>query len=1442
MAAAGDNILRDPIPNGIFDQAYRIRAFVTVPDFAGWKPEDKIHIFGLELGDEDQPIAELPGIYLKAGRLYGTHALTAGIEMLASTRYCVETSIVINGIDGTVDQTVKVAGVEVGAVFNATPAYLDPPTAALAGVSPSTNSSIIVLLGSPVWNTQPIGCGEAEEAPTDPIYPGENGYPFLPGDDFFGEPYWPPDTTPIGQGEPGYPYLPEDPRYGDLYYPPPPEGSGSAGTIAVQIEKPADGTVLSNPELLIEIDTLELSAGGGVPLVEIWVDTHRVGEAFGDPPIFFWEWFGAKPGPHQLRAVAKSTSGARVYSSPVTVYVPDISQPDIVFLSPPVGEPLSGVVEVAVDADDDVEVAEVEFFVDGYSLGTVTRSPFRVTLDLDDLATDEHELRAIARDTSGNEAEATRLIDTGQLELVEWDYPTMSALAPPVTIEIDFENDPFIAPLSTAMLGSQPWAYLPMTEEFPEESVFTEDITGLIHTGRLFGTWEAADGGGFKTTAMRTSGIVIPAPARRPTFSFGVLVKPREFGESFPMRLLDTGGLRFNLGIDGSLAVEGALSTGPGLVPAGIPTARHVALVYDADVPSVGTSSAPSRPGAASYMAILVDGEVAASKTPLTVSDALLMARSTTTEWVFGGGAGEVTVDELTLHMRALDAAEWQSILATRDNPPSSPDVWTDVTEFVRGTIETSRGRWGRAEHAEVGSMILTLDNTDRRFEPEHTASPYFPGITSNRKIRFRAQYAYGNDEEGFYDWADIWRGYVVKWPQTWGMRRSETTIECVGNFVRFGHSDQVSGDYPAERTGARLARVLDSAAVPETERDLDLGRLTLVAHRVQRSDARYYADQAADSEFGIMFEDAAGRIAFHDRDHRVTDRRSVVPRAVLGDGGPESGELPYVSAEPGYDTEVINEVRVEWPNGVTQVAVDGASRRKYGPNDITVQTLLASELSAARLARTILDMTAEPRWSFPEVVIRPSRLDRLWDVALLSEISDRHIIRRRPPGGGALLSIPVYVEAVRHSIEMGSEGRIANWLTSFTYSTVGRALPVVLTPFVRVNAVVASAIAERESPAIVKVTSPTILAAPAGALALAAATTPGFAAVTLTAPPASASAAVTAPLKANTTRLIVTPAASATAARVAPLPLLRVLAVPNARATASITPPKTNNVKIVVPPRYATAYASGAIPINPLAAIATAWRAVPTIWHVDNEVRVITPPASATARALGEIGEFGSYAALLSDFTGSDENPISESGDWAVLDTWTAQSLQRIGNQLGNANTGERHAYWTPDTFGPDVEAYYTVATKAGTSRRVSLFVRVQDPGTTDEWDGYGLEIFEQSGGGNDFWDMLIVKDFGLIAYDSIDGQAGPELTDGDLIGVRVIGRTVSVWHKPVAGSWTVVMEETDEALVDDYLPGDDIRISAAGKIAIGIQNTTARLDDFYAGTIALKPRVVIT
>ena len=58
-----------------------------------------------------------------------------------------------------------------------------------------------------------------------------------------------------------------------------------------------------------------------------------------------------------------------------------------------------------MNADDNVGIAQVEFFIDGYSLGTDTEEPYNYLWDTSVVLgpnRDEHALSAIVIDTAGN--------------------------------------------------------------------------------------------------------------------------------------------------------------------------------------------------------------------------------------------------------------------------------------------------------------------------------------------------------------------------------------------------------------------------------------------------------------------------------------------------------------------------------------------------------------------------------------------------------------------------------------------------------------------------------------------------------------------------------------------------------------------------------------------------------------------------------------------------------------------------------------------------------------------------------------------------------------------------------------------------------------------------------------------------------------------------------
>ncbi|HEY9474498.1 MAG TPA: LamG domain-containing protein [Mycobacteriales bacterium] len=89
--------------------------------------------------------------------------------------------------------------------------------------------------------------------------------------------------------------------------------------------------------------------------------------------------------------------------------------------------------------------------------------------------------------------------------------------------------------------------------------------------------------------------------------------------------------------------------------------------------------------------------------------------------------------------------------------------VWTDVTQWtqvVGGQIRITRGRGDELSAIQPGTLALTLDNSDGRFTPGNTASPYYPHVTLYRRIRVTS--TVGAATVSRFD------GHITSWPTTW--------------------------------------------------------------------------------------------------------------------------------------------------------------------------------------------------------------------------------------------------------------------------------------------------------------------------------------------------------------------------------------------------------------------------------------------------------------------------------------------------------------------------------------------------------------------------------------------------------------------------------------------------------------------------------------------------
>lgn len=195
----------------------------------------------------------------------------------------------------------------------------------------------------------------------------------------------------------------------------------------------------------------------------------------------------------------------------------------------------------------------------------------------------------------------------------------------------------------------------------------------------------------------------------------------------------------------------------------------------------------------------------------------------------------------------------------------------------------------------------------------------------------------------------------------------------------------------------------------------------------------------------------------------------------------------------------------------------------------------------------------------------------------------------------------------------------------------------------------------------------------------------------------------------------------------------------------------------------------------------------------------------------------------VLTTFTGADENPLSEGGNWAGPILVGRNQWQRLSNLAQSTAGSTVQSYWAPSTF-TESEVYATVAAHGTGTQWVDLWARIQAPNTAGV-DGYVLEITNNAGA--DDWDLYRVID---ASASLLTALTNTELAVGDSLGLEVLGTgatvTLNAYHKPSAGSWTLVGTVGDS---------DASRIVTAGNIGIETSNGSAwDLDDFGGGEIA--------
>lgn len=351
---------------------------------------------------------------------------------------------------------------------------------------------------------------------------------------------------------------------------------------------------------------------------------------------------------------------------------------------------------------------------------------------------------------------------------------------------------------------------------------------------------------------------------------------------------------------------------------------------------------------------------------------------------------------------------------------------WIDVSSWGRRGITTRRGS-SRIDSPiiryEAGTAAVTLDNTDRRFDPTNTGGPYVSGgrsqVTPMRPIRIRATWA-----STVYD---VFRGFVDQWDVDWVADvYSEVTVRATDGFkvLRNKKRPAVTPVGAGEATGARITRILNSAGWSATDRVIAAGNSTVQSTRLE-GDALSELQAVADSEIGELYINAAGQVVFRGRHSLLTDTRSNTVQATFG--AVAGAPAPCTARINTDDATLYNEVRAQRAGGTEQLLGDAASQAEFLTRTFSAtDLLLENDTIVNNYGGWILYVSKEPEVRFDTIEIHAHADPAgLFPQVLGREIGDRIRIVRRPPGGGSITR-DCFIRSVSHTTAPGT------WITTW--------------------------------------------------------------------------------------------------------------------------------------------------------------------------------------------------------------------------------------------------------------------------------------------------------------------------------------------------------------------------------------------------------------------------
>ena len=256
---------------------------------------------------------------------------------------------------------------------------------------------------------------------------------------------------------------------------------------------------------------------------------------------------------------------------------------------------------------------------------------------------------------------------------------------------------------------------------------------------------------------------------------------------------------------------------------------------------------------------------------------------------------------------------------------------WTDITPYVL-SVSTSRGRESRLEQVAPGTLALTVDNTDGRFDPTNLDGPYVSGGAT--QIRPKTPIRLTVDVDNVYDTGtyELFTGYLDD-PVVLNHQHPEYST------VSFTATDALSMlasydlpvlDIPIEDAWPvswRATRILLDVGYTDSN-TYDVNGDTLLGPTINGGNAAEAMANIAAAEGGALWVTGDGVLMLDDR-YAVAETRRATTQATYDDTPGAFGS--YSQPTTAINRNLYNVVTMTNERGTRYEATDATSIGLYG-------------------------------------------------------------------------------------------------------------------------------------------------------------------------------------------------------------------------------------------------------------------------------------------------------------------------------------------------------------------------------------------------------------------------------------------------------------------------------------------------------------------------------